>query len=92
MISEKLVKLIEDNADILTKNWLRDVQQNPSTPTYQTFPEERLYQRAHFVYSQLGHFISRETAKGEVREYYTKLGAERFEEGFALYEVVSAIM
>jgi hypothetical protein len=92
MISENLVKLIEDNADILTNNWLRDIRQNPTTPTYQKFPEEKLYQRAHFVYSQLGHWISRETGKREVREYYTKLGAERLDEGFALYEVVSAII
>jgi hypothetical protein len=92
MISERLVKLIEDNADILTKNWLQDVRQNPTTPTYQKFPEEKLYQRAHFVYSQLGHWISRETSKGEVHSYYEKLGEERFNEGFALYEVVSAII
>ena len=92
MISERLVKLIEDNADTLTKNWLRDVRQNPTTPTYQKFSEEKLYQRAHFVYSQLGHWISRATSKGEVRSYYVKLGEERFSEGFALYEVVSAII
>ncbi len=92
MISERLVKLIEDDADILTKNWLRDVRQNPTTPTYQNFPEEKLYQRAHFIYSQLGHWISRETGKGEVRSYYVKLGEERFNEGFGLYEVVSAII
>jgi hypothetical protein len=92
MISEKLVRLIEDNADTLTKSWLSDVRKNPTTPTYQIFPEEKLYQRAHFVYSQLGHWISRETGKGEVRSYYVKLGEERFKEGFALYEVVSAII
>jgi len=92
MISEKLVKLIEDNADILTKSWLRDIRQNPTTPTYHNFPEEELYQRAHFIYSQLGHWISRETGKGEVLGYYMKLGEERFNEGFALYEVVSAII
>ncbi len=92
MISEKLVSLIEDNADTLTKNWIGDVRHNPTTPTYQTFPEDKLYQRAHFIYSQLGHWISRETSKGEVRNYYVKLGEERFNEGFALYEVVSAII
>ncbi len=92
MISERLVRLIENDADILTKNWLHDVRQNPTTPTYQGFPEEKLYQRANFIYSQLGHWISRKTGKGEVRAYYTKLGAERLNEGFALYEVVSAII
>jgi hypothetical protein len=92
MISEKLVALIENDADTLTKHWLSDVRANPSTPTYHIFNEEKLYKRAHLVYSQLSHWISRETSKEEIRNYYTKLGQERFKEGFALHEVVSAIV
>lgn len=92
MISEKLVTLIENDADILTKHWMTDVRANPSTPTYHVFDEEKLYKRAHLVYSQLSHWISRETSKEEIRNYYTKLGIERFKEGFALHEVVSAIV
>ncbi len=92
MISEKLVELIENDADILTKHWLNDVKENPSTPTYHTFSEEKLYQRAHLVCSQLSHWISRETKKEDIKNYYTKLGNERFKEGFGLYEVVSAFV
>ena len=92
MLSERLVSLIERDAETLTKNWLQDVRENPSTPTYHTFNEEKLYQRAHLVYSQLSHWVSRETDKGEIMNYYTRLGAERFSEGFALYEVVSALV
>ena len=92
MISEKLVKLIENSADTLTRHWLADVRENPSTPTYHTFPERSLYERAHLVYSQLGTWLSRETSKEQVREYYTRLGEERFNEGFALHEVVSALV
>lgn len=92
MISEKLVSLIESNADDLTKHWLGDVRENPSTPTYHEFDEEKLYKRAHLVYSQLSHWISRSTSKDEIRNYYTRLGQERFEEGFALHEVVSALV
>jgi len=92
MISEKLVNLIENNADVLTKHWIEDVRENPSTPTYHFFPEEKLYKRAHLVYSQLSHWISRETSKDEIRNYYMKLGEERFNEGFALHEVISALV
>jgi hypothetical protein len=92
MISEKLVNLIENNADVLTRHWLEDVRENPSTPTYHTFSEEKLYKRAHLVYSQLSHWISRETSKDEIRNYYMKLGEERFSEGFALHEVISALV
>jgi hypothetical protein len=92
MISEKLVKLIESNADVLTRHWLADVRENPSTPTYHIFDEDKLYKRAHLVYSQLSHWISRETSKDEVKNYYVKLGEERFNEGFALHEVVSALV
>ena len=37
MISQKLVELIENDADKLTKRWLADVQKRPETPTYHTF-------------------------------------------------------
>ena len=41
-ISDKLIKLIERDADQLTKNWLSNVQNHPTTPTYHTYDKEKL--------------------------------------------------
>jgi len=91
-ISDELVKLIERNADQLTNSWLRDVQKHASTPTYHTYDNKKLYQRAFEVYSQLGKWISRETTKKDIAEHYTALGSQRRKEGFALSEVIQALI
>ncbi len=91
-VSHKLVNLIERNADELTMDWLRDIKQHPSTPTYRGYDDNKLYDRAFRVYSQLGKWISRETTKQEIAGHYEALGAERRREGFALSEVIQAII
>jgi hypothetical protein len=91
-ISQRLVTLIEKNADELTKNYISDVRKHPGTPTYHTFDEKKLYERAYLVYSQLGRWISRETTKEDIRKYYTALGAQRRREGFDFSEIVQALI
>lgn len=91
-ISQKFVDLIERNADELARKWLEDVQKRPETPTYRTYDSNELYRRVHEVYSQLGKWISRETTKNDIREYYTTLGSQRRKAGFALSEVVQALI
>jgi len=90
-VSQKLVELIERNADELTASWLADVKKNSRTPTYQAFNEKDLYQRAFKVYSQLGKWLSRDTSSEEIRNYWASLGRERRKENFALSEVIHAV-
>ena len=90
-VTHKLVHLIEKNACELTNNWLRDIKQNSSLPTYKGYDEKELYHRAFRVYSQLGRWISYETAKDEIRLYWTALGQQRREEGFALSEIIQSL-
>jgi hypothetical protein len=91
-ISQKLVEMIEHDADKLTIRWLEDVRKRPETPTYHTFDPDELYRRAHLVYSQLGKWLSYETTKEEVAEHYIALGAQRRKEGFSLAEVLEALI
>jgi hypothetical protein len=91
-ISDKLVKLIEKNAKQLATNWLRDVRKHPSTPTYHVYNEEELYNRAFDVYSRLSKWISKETSKEEIYRHYIALGLQRRREGFALSEVIQALI
>jgi hypothetical protein len=92
LISQKLVELIEHNADSLTKRWLADVQKHLDTPTYHKFNPDELYQRSYTVYSQLGKWISQETTKEDIAKYYIALGQQRRKEGFALPEVIQALI
>ncbi len=90
-VSQKLVSLIEQNAHELTMSYLRDIRQETSMPTYRSYDETELYKRAHRVYSQLGRWISQEATKEETQEYWTDLGSQRRQEGFALSEIIQSL-
>lgn len=90
--STRLVRMIENNADELTKKWLTIVRRHPGTPTYHKYDETALYNRAYRVYSQLGNWLSQETDKDFIARHYNALGARRRREEFALSEVVQALI
>lgn len=90
--TKNLIALIERNAESLTRGWLSIVCSDPDTPTYHDFNRQELYDRAFRVYSQLGKWISHTTTKEAIAQYYAALGAERRREGFALSEVLKALM
>lgn len=88
MLSQKFVDLIEKNAEKLTKEWLQDVRKNVHTPTYHTFDEDRLYQRAFNMYKNLGQWLNVQTPKEQTTKYYLKYGQDRCQEGFPLPELI----
>ena len=90
-ISDKLVKLIEKNANQLSKNWLNDVRKHPQTKTYHHYNEDELFNRAFDVYSRLSKWISKETTKEEIYKHFFALGVQRRQEGFPLSEVIQAL-
>ena len=92
MISQRLVQLIESHADEISRRWLKAVRQHPDTLSYHNFPEDRLLERAYDVYSHLGRWVESDVNREHIEETYTKLGAERFREGFHLSEVVKALI
>jgi hypothetical protein len=87
-----LVTLIEEHADELTTKWLEVVRTHPDMPTYRTYDEKLLYDRAFSVYSQLGKWLSDETTKEEIKDIYFTLGRRRKEEGFKLSELLLALI
>ena len=92
VLSNRLVELIERNADQLTRRWIEIVRTHDGTPTYHTYDEQKLYDRAFSVYSQLGKWLSAETTHDEVKKIYTALGAQRRLEGFKLSELLEALL
>lgn len=89
---QRLVKLIESHADELSRNLLQDLRKRDSTSTFHTYDEKEIYERAFSVYSHLGKWISRETTKEEIAKRYTALGMKRRKEGFALSEIIQALI
>lgn len=90
--AKNLVHLIERNAESLARRWLEVVRTHPGTPTFHRWDERQLYTRVFKVYSQLGQSISERTTKKDIAREYVALGRQRYAEGFALSEVIQALI
>jgi hypothetical protein len=92
MIYSKLVKLIEDNQEELTKRSYKELRSRDETLRYRNVPEDILKERISDVYSRLIAWLNKEKKAGDNRKYYVDLGKRRFAEGIPLSEVVIAFM
>jgi len=90
--TNNLVSLIERNAESLAKRWLDIVRTHPGTPTFHNWDQNQLFARVHKVYSYLGRSISEQTTREDIEREYVALGRQRFGEGFALSEVIQALI
>jgi len=91
MISAKLVNMIEDHAEQLTRDLLLDLQQNPRTTAYHQFPLDELHNRAYDVYRNLGQWLLG-GSESTIESAYIDLGRRRFAEGIPLSQVVFALI
>jgi hypothetical protein len=92
LATKNLVDLIERHADELTHSWITIVRMHPATPSFHDYDEQELYDRAYRVFSQLGRWISHATTKEDIARHYQALGAQRYQEGFSLSEVIQALV
>ncbi|MCK4677729.1 MAG: NUDIX hydrolase [Bacteroidales bacterium] len=90
-LSDKLIRLIEKNAEIIANHWLEDVRTNKSTPAYKNFDPQKSFHRNKQILAQFGKWLGGHHKDTDIKKYYRKLGKERQNEGFALSEVISAL-
>jgi 8-oxo-dGTP diphosphatase len=91
LLSDRLVEVVQENAETIARSWLRDVRENRSTPGYHTFDQKKLFARVHGVLSQVHRWLGGFYSDRAIRDYYMALGKERRGEGFNLHEVLSAL-
>jgi hypothetical protein len=87
-----LVKLIERNADKLSQRMVNDIKKHPGATSYHTYDEKKLYKQTHQAYSQFLGWMADEISKEDVKNFYTALAKQQRREGFALSEVVQALI
>lgn len=90
-LSDKLLRLIEKNAETIGRRWLADVKTNKSTHTYSISDEHRTYERVMKLIVQFSKWLGGNYGDQEIRDNYRALGRQRKEEGFRLSEVLSAL-
>ncbi len=91
LISDRLVDLVEKNADLIGRYWLQDVIRTESTYRYHSFDSTMLYERVFRVLSQFGKWLKGFYSEEDFKQYYVELGRERKREGFGLSEVLNAL-
>lgn len=91
MLSARLVRMIQDHAEDLTREVLRDLQSNPRTLAYHTLAPDELRRRVYDVYHNFGRWLGDKT-EAPVEATYGALGRTRRAEGVPLSEVVYALI
>jgi hypothetical protein len=87
MLSTRLIRLIEDHADGLTRETLQDVVTNPLTPSFRKVPPDELVERVGVLYRNLGNWIG-DPKDDAVRAAYEDWGRRRFRQGIPVSEMV----
>jgi hypothetical protein len=90
MLSARLVRIIEDHAEQLTRGLIDDLLSNSHTPHYHGLTREELHHRTYDVYRNLGRWLSNET-ESAIESVYTQLGKRRLAEGIPLSEIVYSL-
>jgi hypothetical protein len=91
MLTVRLVQMIQDNAEELTRGLIKDLQSNPRTPHYHRLSYDELHVRTHSVYKNLGHWISQRSEE-LIAADYADLAIRRHQEGVPLEEIVFALI
>jgi hypothetical protein len=93
MLYEKFIRLVEDHAETLTKNWVHEVTNNPATPGYNVIARKALEERAYDDYKRLGNILLNEDPSFKSSaKHYINLGKARAKEGLKASEVVYALI
>src|SRR5437773_597100 len=86
MLSHRLIQLIQDHADGLTREALQDLLTNSRTPSFRKVPCEEIEARIGALYRNLGNWIG--APDDAVRAGYEDWGRKRFRQGIPVSELI----
>jgi 8-oxo-dGTP diphosphatase len=92
LLSDTLLQILNEHALAVARQWLADVCRNPTTLSYRKSPPEAFLEKARLTLSKLSGWLKNESTGLEIKDFYQALGRERCSQGFALAEVISALM
>ena len=93
MLYEKFIRVVEDHAEELTKEWIKEIKSNPSTVGYRKVDDAILGVRVYDVYRRLGEWVmNAEPNDPKTAEHFIKLGRERSDEKLKNSEVIYALI
>ncbi len=90
-LTKKLVVLIQNNSDKLTKRTMADLKKHPGAKSYRSLTEDELYSRIAQVYNEFDKWMLNKIKKENIKNTFMAIGKQRREEGFELSEVIQAL-
>lgn len=90
MLSTLLIKRIESKCEQIVRSVIDDTHRDPRLPSYQALSTQELRQRAQDLVRNLGQWLTSQD-ESEIARRFETLGRRRYDEGFALAEVVRKI-
>ena len=91
MLASRLVNMIEQHAEKLTRSVVQELRTDPRTPSYHHLNPHEDYARVFAVVHNLGMWLDSKSDTA-TENAYRSLGQKRFSEGIPLAEVVCALM
>ncbi len=91
LLSDKLVDVIEKNAESIARRWMNDALNNPSTADFSKVDPSRLFGDVREILSQFGDWLGGSYKDADIRRYYTAFGRASRKDGVALSNVLSAL-
>ena len=90
MISQKLLRFVQGNANRLTTDLVQALQEHPRTYGYRSISPDRLIELKSELYVNLGSWLSARS-KFALESRYRKLGRQRYLDGIPLSHVIHAL-
>ena len=90
MISQRLLRLVQQNADRLTNDLITEVRRDPRTTAYHKLSEEDLHERALDLFHNLGQWLSSRT-EFAIQTRYEAFGRRRYQEKIPFSQVFFAL-
>lgn len=91
MLSDELLRFMQERAGEIARRWLDDIRSNPSTPSYHAIDTENLLDKATAALTQFAHWLLGEEEAAEIQAFYRALGEERQSGGVPFAEVFSSL-
>ena len=92
MISDKLIALIEKNADKIIARWTERLSSDPATPSFSQDALQRFDAKAHMVIQELGEWIGYDKPQEDIIRHYSQEGIGLFNLGIPLCEGARALI
>ncbi len=90
MISQRLLRLVQQDADRLTNDLIAEIRRDPRTAAYHRLSEEDLHERALDLFHNLGQWLSSRT-EFAVQTRYEAFGRRRYQEKIPFSQVMFAL-